>query len=193
RFGDDLFGAVPEPNAVFTATYRVGDGASGNLSADAITGFDPALLPKVVSVTNPFAALGGSDEEPNETVRRLAPQQFRAVQFRAVRPEDYVQQAEKLSWVQRAGTVFRWTGGWLTVFTTAAPIGSERTPINEQLDLIRLRTRRRLPGYESYARGPHYVSLALEIHACARPDAFRGDVKAAILLALSAADNPDGS
>ena len=46
---------------------------------------------------------------------------------------------------------------------------------------------------ESFAPAPHYISLDLEIHVCARPDAFRGDVKAAVLLALIAVDNPDGS
>jgi hypothetical protein len=193
RFGDNVFASMPEQKAVFTVTYRVGDGASGNVSADTITKFDPALAPMVSSVTNPFAASGGADEEPNETVRRLAPQQFRAVQFRAVRLEDYIQQAETLPWVVRAGSVFRWTGSWLTVFTTADPKGSEQITIEEQLELIRLMNRRRLAGYESYAPAPHYISLDLEIHVCAQSDAFRGDVKGAVLLALSAVDNPDGS
>jgi hypothetical protein len=192
RFGDDVFGSVPEAKAVFTVTYRAGDGAAGNLSADTITRFDPALAPTVQSVTNPFAAKGGADEEPDETVRRLAPQKFRSVTFRAVRPEDYVRQAETLNWVQRAGTVFRWTGSWLTVFTTADPKASEQITIQEQLELIRLLNRRRLAGYESYAPAPHYISLDLEVHVCARPDAFRGEVKVAVLLALSAVTNSDG-
>ena len=193
RFGDGVFGAIPERGAVFQVTYRVGDGAEGNMAADSITGFDRAAAPMVASVTNPIAAAGGADQEPTETVRRLAPQAFRAVQFRAVRPDDYVATAQTLEWVERAGTVFRWTGSWLTVFTTADPKGSEQITVDEQLELIQLLNRRRLAGYESYAPAPHYISLDLDVYVCAQPDEFRGDVKSAVLLALSAVKNPDGA
>jgi hypothetical protein len=193
RFGDRDFGSPPEPNAVFQVNYRVGAGAEGNLAADSITNFDAVAAPLVESVTNPFAATGGADQESNDSVRRLAPQAFRAVQFRAVRPEDYVAAAETLDWVERAGTAFRWTGSWLTVFTTADPLASEEITIEEQLDLIQLLNRRRLAGYESYAPVPHYVALDLEVYVCVRPEAFRGDVKQAVLTALSSVENPDGS
>jgi Baseplate J-like protein len=193
RFGDDVFGSIPEPGAVFGVTYRVTAGADGNLAADSITRFDPTLIAGVTAVTNPFPATGGADQESNESVRRLAPQRFRASQFRAVRPEDYVDAARSLDWVQRAGTVFRWTGSWLTVFTTADPLGSEQITLQEQLQLIRLLNRRRLAGYESYAPAPHYVSLDLEVYVCARSDAFQGEVKAAVLNTLSDVRNPDGS
>jgi Baseplate J-like protein len=193
RFGGGDFGSPPEPGAVFHVNYRVGAGADGNLAADSITNFDVAAAPHVASVSNPFAARGGGDQESNDSVRRLAPQAFRAVQFRAVRAEDYVAAAETLDWVERAGTVFRWTGSWLSVFTTADPLGSEEITIGEQLDLIRLLNRRRLAGYESYAPSPHYVALDLEVYVCARPEAFRGDVKQAVLSALGSVGNPDGA
>ena len=192
RFGNGDFGSTPEAGAVFQVNYRVGAGAEGNLAADSITSFAPTAA-NVQSVTNPFAASGGADQESNETVRRLSPQAFRAVQFRAVRPEDYVAAAETLDWVQRAGTVFRWTGSWLTVFTTADPKGSEQITISEELELIRLLNRRRLAGYESFAPAPDYISIDLEVYICAKPDAFRGDVKEAVLLALSAVKNPEGT
>jgi hypothetical protein len=193
RFGDGNFGSPPETGAVFAVSYRVGVGAEGNLAADTITRFDPSVIPQVTSVTNPFPAIGGADQESNDSVRRLAPQAFRAVQYRAVRPEDYVAAAEALPWVERAGTVFRWTGSWVSVFTTADPLGSEQITTPEELDLIRLLNRRRLAGYESYAPAPHYVALDLEVYVCARPDAFRGDVKQAVLTALSNVVNPDGT
>ena len=47
--------------------------------------------------------------------------------YRAVVPADYEAAAETLPWVQRAGTAFRWTGSWLTVFTT--PDTRHGTPI----------------------------------------------------------------
>jgi Baseplate J-like protein len=186
RFGDDVFGTIPPSGTIFQVTYRVGSGAAGNLAADTITGFSAAAAPFVVSVTNPYAASGGADEEPNETVQRLAPQAFRAVQYNAVRPADYEAAAETLDWVDRAGTVYRWTGSWLSVFTTADPKGGGSISTAEDLQLFQLLDRRRLAGYESYILSPQYVSLDIEIGVCA-------NVEAAVLAALSAVHNPDGS
>ena len=193
RFGDDVFGTIPASGTVFQVTYRIGSGAVGNLAADTITGFNPVTAPFVRSVTNPFAASGGADEESDVTVQRLAPQAFRAKRFNAVLPSDYEAAAEALPWVDRAGTVYRWTGSWLTVFTAADPKGGTPISTEEQLQLVQLLDRRRLAGYESYVLSPQYASLDLEISVCAQPDAFRGDVELAVLTALSAAKNPDGS
>lgn len=191
RFGDGTFGELPNPEDVFQVTYRVGGGAIGNVSADAITSVDQTFA-DVIRVTNPFPVTGGADAEPAQQVRRLAPQAFRAKQFRAVRASDYQAAAQSLPWVQRAGTVFRWTGSWLTVFTTPDPLGSEVLTVEQHTELIELLNRYRLAGYESYVPSPRYVSLDLKIQVCARPDAFRGDVEADLLVVLSAAKFPDG-
>jgi len=191
RFGDGVFGGIPNAGDVFRVLYRVGGGADGNVAIDTITTIDPGMSSWLRTVTNPFPATGGADAERAERVRRLAPQQFRAKQFRAVRQEDYEGAAQSLSWVQRAGTVFRWTGSWLTVFTTPDPKGSEQLTVAEQIELIDLLNRRRMAGYESYVPAPRYVALDLFIVVCARADAFRGDVEAAILRALGTGTFPD--
>jgi hypothetical protein len=191
RFGDDVFGAIPDGDTVFQVTYRVGAGVSGNVAADSIRNFDLPALPGVVAVNNPFAAAGGADAETNERVRRLAPQAFRAKQFRAVLPADYERAAEQLPWVSNAGTIFRWTGSWLTVFTTVDPKASETISVVHQTELINLLNRYRLAGYESYTPSPQFASLDLIIKVCARPDAFRGDVEAAVLAALSTQTSSD--
>jgi predicted phage baseplate assembly protein len=193
RFGDDVFGEIPESGSIFQLTYRVGGGASGNVAADTINKVDPGAAALITTVTNPFAATGGTDAEPDEQVVRLAPQAFRAVQYRAVRSEDYKKAAETLPWVLRAGTVFRWTGSWLTVFTTADPEGTEKIPIDEHIDLINLLNRYRLAGYESYVPSPNYVSIDLIVTVCAQPSAFRSDVETQVLAALSTAKFPDGT
>lgn len=193
RFGDGIFGGIPVSGDVFQVTYRAGAGAIGNVAADSITKVEPGGPAWITAVTNPFAASGGADEETDQRIRRLAPQAFRAVQFRAVRPEDYVAAAETLPWVFRAGSVFRWTGSWLTVFTTADPRGSETIPVAEHIELIDLLNRYRMAGYESYAPAPRYVSLDLYVRVCAQPDAFRGDIEAAILKALSSRKFADGT
>lgn len=193
RFGDGDFGQIPEQGAVFSVRYRAGGGQVGNVAADAIAKVEPAAALWISAVTNPFAATGGADEESDEQVRRRAPQAFRARQFRAVRPTDYEDAAETLPWVQRAGTVFRWTGSWLTVFTTADPAGRGALPVPQHVELIDLLNRYRLAGYESYVPAPRYVAFDLIIRLCAKPDAFRGDVEAAVLARLGSAPLPDGT
>lgn len=193
RFGDGIFGQIPEPETVFKVTYRVGVGVLGNVAADSITSIDSTAAGVISAVTNPFPAWGGADAETDEQVRRLAPQAFRTQQFRAVRREDYEAAANSLSWVQRAGTAFRWTGSWLTVFTTPDPKNSETLQTEQQIELINLLNRYRLAGYESYVNKPRYVSLDLIVKVCARVDAFAGDVEAALLAALSANRFLDGT
>ena len=121
----------------------------------------------------------------------MAPQTFRAVQYRAVRPEDYEAAAETLPWVQKAGTSFRWTGSWLTVFTAVDPLGSEQISVDEETQLVELLNRRRLAGYESYAPPPDYLSLDLKICVCAQTGWLDGDVEAAVLDRLGSATRPD--
>jgi hypothetical protein len=100
---------------------------------------------------------------------------------------------EDFGTVPDPGTVFRWTGSWLTVFTTADPEGSEQITPAEQLQLIQLLNRRRVAGYESYCPAPVYVSIDLKVYVCALPTVFNADVQTAVQTALSAAKNPDGT
>ncbi|WNG35767.1 hypothetical protein F0U61_20390 [Archangium violaceum] len=187
RFGDGVFGEMPDEGAVFQVTYRTSVGAAGNVAADSITLFEPngPLGEWATQASNPFATEGGADAESAESVRRLAPEAFRARRLNAVRPEDYDAAAESLPWVQRAGTVVRHTGSWHTVFTAVDPLGSESLRPEQHLELANLLGRRRIAGHEVYASAPRYVSLDLEVLVCARPDAFQGDVEEAVLEALS--------
>ena len=80
--------------------------------------------------------------------------------------------------------MFRWTGSWLTVFTTPDPLASELATVEQRTSLIELLNRYRMAGYESYVPDPDYVSIDLAIQLCAAPDAFAGDVEAGVLAAL---------
>jgi Baseplate J-like protein len=184
RFGDENFGQVPLDDTKFEIIYRVGVGAGGNVAPDSITRLG-APMADVLSVTNPFAATGGADAESIAHIQRCAPQAFRAVQYRAVLPADYETAAQTLPWVARAGTVFRWTGSWQTVFTTPDPRDTEQATPTQQTELINLLNRYRMAGYEVYVPRPQYVSLDLVIEICALAGAYRGDVEAAVLTTLS--------
>ena len=193
KFGDGSFGVIPLDGTLFQVTYRVGGGANGNVAAGAISQIDPAAAAAgLISVTNPLAANGGADAETTESVRRFAPQKFRQVQYRAVIPQDYQNAAETLPWVTRAGTVSRWTGSWLTMFTTPDPVDSEEVNISQHIQLINLLNRYRMTGYESYVPAPQYISLDIEMQVCAQPSAFRGDVESAVLARLNPASIVNG-
>lgn len=184
-FGNGDFGAVPREGDQFDVTWRVGAGALGNVAADSITVVDPSMSAMLLAVTNPLPAAGGADRETDEQIRRRAPQAFQARQFRAVRAEDYESEAERLAWVQQAGTAFRWTGSWFTVFTAVDPLGGEVLPLDRHTEVIQLLNRRRLAGYESYVPLPQYVSIDLDIEICAAADAFRGDVEREVIQVLA--------
>ncbi len=186
RFGDGVFGRTPQAGTVFTVTYLAGGGVAGNVAAGTIVRLDPgqSAAGDVLAITNPFAATGGADEETAQQIRDRAPQAFRAKPLRIVRTSDYVAAAESLPWVLQAGSNFRWTGSWLTVFTTADPHDREDLTIAELEQLSDLLNRRRLAGYESYVLPPSYASVDLKITLCAQPDAFAADVEAAVLQRL---------
>jgi hypothetical protein len=193
RFGDNVFGVSPADTDVFEVRHRESRGAVGRVPADAITSVDPAWAGVLTSVTNPFPAVDGSDAETDEQIQQRAPEAFRARTFRAVRPEDYNAAATQLPWVQRAGTVFRWTGSWTTIFVTTDPRNAGAITPDQHVELSRLLNRYRLAGYEVYAPAPVYVSFDLTIAVCAKPSAFRGDVYAGIDGALRPVRRPDGT
>ena len=195
RFGDGTFGHTPDEETVFTVTYLAGGGTAGNVPADTVVQVDQGQPQAglVSGVTNPFAATGGADEETAQQIRDRAPQAFRAKPLRVVRQSDYVAAAQSLPWVMQAGTTFRWTGSWLTVFTTADPREREDLTITQLEGLSDLLNRRRLAGYESYVLAPSYASIDLLIAVCAQPTAFASDVESAVLARLRPGLLPDGT
>jgi hypothetical protein len=194
RFGDGAFGAAPDPGALFSALYRVGGGLIGNVPAGTIVNVVPGQTQSaiVISCTNPFPASGGAEAETIAQVAARAPQKFAAEPLRVVQAGDYVAAAQSLPFVQQAGTTFRWTGSWLTVFTAANPVGSEQPSLEQLEELTELLDRRRLAGYESYVLPPRYVSIDLSLVVCAEPSYFASDVQEAVLARLRPGPLPGG-
>ena len=200
RFGDGELGRVPPEGTVFRVRYRTGPGSRANLPADAIALLhdprDPAVSDTVAAlvdaVGNPLPVVTGVDPEEPELVRMLAPEAFRAVTYRAVRREDYAEQAERLPWVQRAGASVRWTGSWLSTSVTADPEGSFELSASRRDELEELMHCVRQAGREVVVRDPEFLSLDLEIQICVVPGAWHGQVKEAVTIALTGpAPRPD--
>lgn len=201
RFGDGEFGRMPaRGNAVvgqevfFEAVYRLGNGVRGNVPAGALRYADPTgkldwatlptPIPYVLSMWNPLAAVGGVEPETIAQAKRDAPEEFRAITYRAVRPEDFEEAAERLEWVQRAGAKFRWTGSWSTAFVTADAKSSNSLSDDSRRELALHLDRFRMAGREVHVLAPHYADLDIVITICVEATSYPADVVAAVTRAL---------
>jgi len=197
RFGDGVYGLTPPNGAHIFVRYRIGVGSNGNVGADSLVHvINPGTVlnfPSLVAARNPLPAWGGTDPQPLEQVKLLAPAAFRAVQFRAVTEEDYANAAEKWPEVSQAVATFRWTGSWYTVFITVDPVGRNDLP-EDMTDRVRQWvTSYTQAGYDLEINAPIYVALDIAVNICVAPYHFRGDIEKAVLDALSNRTFPDGS
>jgi baseplate J-like protein len=191
RFGDDVNGRRPTSGARFSADYRVGNGTAGNIGAQALFHV-LALDGRITGIANPLPAVGGSDMENAEQIRRRAPQAYRTQQ-RCVTAADYQHRAERYPSVQRAAATFRWTGSWHTVFVTVDPRGGGAPSRDLKSGLRRYLEAYRMAGYDLELEAPMYVSLEIGLLVCVSPDYFRSDVEAALLRALGSRELADGT
>lgn len=191
RFGDDrFFGQMPAPNSQLVATYRVGNGAVGNIGAETI-GHVVANFSGITGVRNPLPALGGVNAESLEEVRQYAPQAFRRRE-RAVTEADYAEMTERHPEVQKAVATRRWTGSWHTMFITVDRKGGLPVDADFETELRLHLERYRLAGQDVEIDAPHFVSLDVAMTVCVKPGYFRSDVKQALLIRFSNRRLPDG-
>ena len=184
RFGDGEFGSMPHKETIFRITYRLGNGKRSNLPAGSLKFFEKDYNNLVEAVTNPLPSENGIDPQTPAEVRKLAPDVFRSITYRAVRPEDYAEAAERLSWVQRAGATFRWTGSWLSAFVTPDPKDSVTVSKAQQTELMNQLNRFRQAGREAHTLNPVFANIDLEIKICVATNAYRGEVEAGVREAL---------
>lgn len=188
RFGTPPLGRAP--TGALRATYRVGNGQSGNVGADAIAHV-VTDVEGISKVRNPLPARGGTDPESLEQVRLYAPQAFRT-QERAVTEADYAAAAERHPEIQKAAATRRWTGSWYTMFVTIDRTrGLPVDPVFED-GLRRHLERFRLAGYDLEIETPQFVSLDIALTVCVAPGYFRANVKQALLEVFGNTDRPGG-
>ena len=194
RFGDGTFGRRPVYDTVFRIIYRTGPGRRANVPADTVVHLGPPAgapvgaaappLADIVAVRNPLPVIGGRDPEDMELARRIMPEAFRALTFRAVLDEDFEEIAERLAWVQQAGAVSRWTGSWLTTFVTPDPLGSFALSDERRTELEGLTDCVRQAGREVHVPDPVFVDIDLEIALCIEAGAYFGQVQERVIRAL---------
>lgn len=190
RFGDGFHGAMPKPDSTFEAVYRVGNGTSGNVGAEAI---HRVVLPVagIKIVRNPLPASGGAEPESIEQVRQYAPQAFR-VQERAVTAADYAEVTERHPEVQKAAATLRWTGSWYTVFDTVDRAGGRQVDAPFETELLTFLERFRMAGEDLEVDAPRFVPLEIIFTVCVKPGYYRAQVKADLLKVFSNANLSDG-
>ncbi len=194
RFGDDLTaGKKPAGGTTIVATYRVGNGATGNLGTESLRRIVTDLA-GIQRVRNPIPASGGTDPETMEEVRQYAPQAFRTQQ-RAVTEADWAEVAARHDQVQKAAARFRWTGSWYTVFITIDRKGGLPVTGDESFlqDIQEFLEQFRIAGYDLQINDPVHVPLDILLNVCVQPGYFRSDVEEALLKVFSRNDFSDGT
>jgi hypothetical protein len=180
RFGNGTNGRLLPFGAVVHARYQIGGGAGGNVGADQLVHARPltgVLTGAVVRVWNPFDVADGRDPEPAESVRRSAPEAWRARQLRAVTLADYVRRAEEVEGVARAVARYAWTGSWRTVRVIIDPVGTTQLAEELRAAVARHLEAVRLIGEDLELRAPRFVPLEIHIVVCAHREYWVEDLR----------------
>lgn len=198
-FGDGTNGRIPNPQAIISATYRVGGGQVGNVGAHAIIQI-LAVQPNIISVDNPNPAVGGADAESVDHIRAQAPKSLTAIN-RAVTLGDYAALALKVPSVAKAkATASIFTnitlyihpaGGYLpatnlgTIVTAMAPMLTNPPNNNGYLDDKKMigATVTVLPP--QYAGSTGYLPVHIAMTVTVLPQYSRDVVQQVILAAIN--------
>lgn len=184
RFGDGENGRSPDPGERMRATYRIGNGPSGNVSADSIryVVFRNKFEGVGMTARNPLPARGGTSPEPVADVKALAPGAVRKDLQRAVIAQDYATLAERgrPDKVQRAAANLNWAGSWYEMRTHVDPRGTEELAPALLSEIEGSLHRYRRIGHDLATAGARYVPLDVALQVCVLPHYLRAHVRAAL-------------
>jgi hypothetical protein len=196
RFGDGRLGCQPDAGMMFQASYRIGNGTTGNVGAGAILYLvlrNEKRSGVNIQPRNPLPATGGTAPEPISEVKLFAPHAFQDVLERAITADDYAALAADNSRrqeerparavcsspfvpLQGAKATLRWTGGWYEALVAIDPMNTEQDSA-ELLSEVRtyLEPYRRM-GHDLTVASANYVPLYLALSVCVLPDYLRAQV-----------------
>lgn len=192
RFG--FLGAGWRPEAVgalFVATYRIGNGPTGNVGRDTIAHIVTGGIAaeRITGVRNPLPARGGTDPANTEAARRHAPLASRT-SLPSVTQSDYAEAAERHPQVARAVARLRWTGSGRTAFVYVQRHGD--CPMDEDFrrELADFMEPFRLAGCDLEIRGARFVPLEIALDVYLQPRHQASVVNAALHQAFSDRERP---
>ncbi len=184
RFGKGQLGFRPAAGMKFQVVYRVGNGAAGNVGAEAISRLvlkKTSITGVTITVRNPLAARGGTEPEPTSEAKLFAPHTFRKQLQRAIVAADYQQLAGRNRKLQRAAAVLEWTGSWYEADVAVDPIGREFASDELRAEIRTNLERYRRMGHDLLVKRAEYVPLLLSLEVCALPHYQPAHIKAALL------------
>lgn len=193
RFGDGQHGTAPPAGGDLLARYRVGNGTIGNVGAEAITHLvlcSPVGNPITV-VRNPLPATGGTDPEPVDQVRQLAPLALHRTRLRAITAADYAELAGQVFGVRRTAAEIRWTGAAEEVHVAIEGAGQTDQSLLDAVDAV-LQPYRRI-GHLLSVLPAELVPLDLEVTVCVAPGFQQGHVTKSLHTVLGSGTGPDGT
>lgn len=195
RFGDGTNGKAPEAGEQFAATYRVGVGAGGNVGADTITQIvtsSASLHEAAISARNPLPSIGGTNPEPIERVKLLAPKACRGELVRAISADDYARLAERNPRVQRAAAELQWTGTRYEAHVAIDPRGTEQVDPDLLRQIRAYLFRYRRIGHDVIVVPPTYVPVDIAMTVQVRSGFATGHVETVLRGIFSARRLSDG-
>jgi hypothetical protein len=196
RFGNGDLGRRVEPGVAMKATYRVGNGARGNVVAEAISHLvyrsTTVSGSSVLRVRNPLRAQGGSDPESIPTAKLKAPASLRSHLERAVAAEDYARLAERNPKVQRAAAEIRWAQGWYEVRVFIDPLHGLVLEDGLRDELARSLHAYRRIGHEVVVLPARYVPLEIALTVTLHPHQLQDHVREELRAVLGIGVLPHG-
>lgn len=189
-FGDGRRGMIPPAGTanVRAARYRVGGGARGNVTAEAVTALRRSIA-HIDKVSNPFPAAGGSDRETVEEAKVRGPHLIKS-RNRAVTASDYewltrqasngIARAKCLETIDREGDV---------TVVVVPKLDERRLELTQKLvpstELLRrvkhFLDERRLLTTRLHVVRPRYVEVSIEVEVIrttsGRSEALRNAVE----------------
>ncbi|OLB77372.1 MAG: hypothetical protein AUI14_16285 [Actinobacteria bacterium 13_2_20CM_2_71_6] len=195
RFGTPPHGVPPPSGGTLAAYYRIGNGTAGNVGAEAVNHLvlcGDTSADGVTGVRNPLPATGGTDPEPLNVVRQMAPLALHRTRLRAVTAADYADLAGQVPGVQRAAAQLRWTGTGTEVHVAVDPLGQGVATGMLLATVAHTLAAYRRIGHEVVVGPAQLVPLDVEVHALVDAGYDRGHVVTALRAALGAGRLPDG-
>ena len=197
NFGFTGVGWKPEVvEAPFVATYRIGNGAMGNVGREAIAHIvvtdDERITGQITGVRNPLPAQGGTDPASTEEARLHAPQAFREL-ARCVTEADYARAAERHPEVARAVAQLHWTGSWRTIFIHVQRRGDRAVDGDFRRELGDFMEPFRLAGFDLDIQGARLVPLEIALDVHLGPGHQASIVQAALQQVFGHQALPDGT
>jgi len=190
QFGDNIGGRIPPLNKTIYATYRVGGGTEGNVSAgsltEILTGFSSGL-----TVTNQSAAAGGEDPESTDSIKVNAPLSLKSLN-RAVSLSDYASLTLQVSGIAKANATSEAYSSVIVYFAPFGDRGVESDNVTPTTIFSALRT-----NVANYLQGkapantsvtiapPSYVAVDIKLAVTVLPQYRQSSIQAAVTSAIN--------